>query len=186
MSQDRGGCLDSLASLCAAGAILIFAVIVLLAILLVFVAAIAVARLLWLLFRKFVVPQFYPATAVFAEQRMFGAPPDSQLFSAFDYWLLCLEKATGLKFTETPGQLFVGSILVSLAPALVIGVPLSVLEPTWGSLLPTLALFGLLFGGFTGYRLGQPLQGWFEQIDGGRGRTSSGHDGGFTLGDEDW
>lgn len=168
-------------------ALFALALSVLLMLVFVFAAAVAIVRVVQFFVDHYVLPQFYPATAVFAEQRLFGAPPDSQLFSAYDYWLRCLEQATGLSFTQSPGQLLIGSILISLAPALVIGVPLMLLDPVTGSSwLPLLTLFGVLFGGFTGYRLGQPAQGWFQALGAGTSASEDGEQGGFTLGDEEW
>ena len=186
MVQERG-CLDSLAGVFMALALFTFALTVLVLIALIFAAAIGLFLVLRHLTRRYVWPQFYPATAVFAEQRLFDAPPDSQLFSAFDYWLACLEAATGRTFTETPGQLMAGSIIISLAPAMVVGLPLAVFNPSLGSwLLPGSLVFALLFGGFTGHRLGAPAGGWF---DGGGPMTPAepvARRDGFELGEEDW
>lgn len=186
MNNSGQGCISSVSGLLTSLALFALALSVLLMIVFFFLAAVALFLLLRLVFRRVVLPQFYPATAVFAEQRLFGAPPDSQLFSAFDYWLLCLEKATGLPFTQTPGQLFVGSILIALAPALVIGLPLAAVSPDGDSVLWGLVLFGIGFGGFTGYRLGQPAQGWFQALGGGRDARNDDSQDGFRLGDEEW
>lgn len=187
MDNSGQGCISSIAGLLTSLALFALALSVLLMIVFFFLASVALFLLLRLFFRRVVLPQFYPATAVFAEQRLFGAPPDSQLFSAFDYWLFTLEKATGLPFTQTPGQLFMGSILIALAPAFVVGIPLAVFSPEVGSsLLPGLLIFGVLFGGFTGYRLGQPAQGWFQALGNGSSGRNDNTQGGFLLGDEEW
>lgn len=183
----RQGCLDSLASTLVWLTLLSLSLSVLIVIVACFLAAAGIFLLLRFLTIRYVMPQLYPATAVFAEQRLFGAPPDSQWFSAYDYWLMCLEQATGLTFTQSPSQLLIGSIMISLAPALVIGLPLAVLVPAAGGcLLAGLTAAGLVVGAVTGQRLGQPMPRWFGPMN-IRGRLDSGQDeGGFSLGDEQW
>lgn len=187
MSSDGQGCIGSLSSLLATALLFMLALSVLLTIVFLFLSAVAIFFVLRFVTRRYLMPQFYPATAVFAGERLFGAPPDSQLFSAYDYWLSCLESATLLPFTETPTQLVTGSIILSLTPALIVGLPLLLVEPQVGNcVFPGLILFGVVFGGFTGYRLGQPAAGWFEALPGTSPPLNDVPDGGITLGEEEW
>lgn len=122
-----------------------------------------------------------------APTRMFGAPASVRWLAAYDYWLYRLEKLSGIEVTTTPRRLMAGSLIVSVGPALMAGLPLLLLDPTSGrGWLEVLIATGLVVGAVTGWKLAGPAAGWFEFS---RSTSNSAEDdeelGGFILGEED-
>ena len=99
------------------------------------------------------------------------APPPTRLFGAvyqpgwllsYEYWLYRVEQATGYETTTTPGQILFWCLLLSLSPAIVIGLPVSVVASEWqGMPLIGLAILGGLIGLYAAHTLSQPAAGWF-------------------------
>ncbi len=97
-----------------------------------------------------------------APTRMFGAPADARWLAAYDYWLYHLERNTGIDFVASPSRMVMGAVIVSVIPAVMVGLPLDVIDP--GAGMPwTLALGGvaLVVGFITGTKLSRPVETWF-------------------------
>lgn len=97
-----------------------------------------------------------------ADLRWFHAPSDGNWIEAYDYWLYQIENSTGLSLTTSPLRLYSGALLVSLVPAIGIGLVWAVFAPeTAESGLLGLLIAGGVIGAITGRKLSQPAGNWF-------------------------
>jgi hypothetical protein len=175
MSYSGGSFLDTLTSLVAT--LLIFSLMVAVSIflLVLLLVMIALGVVAYLILRRWVIPFLQqPFTA---PPRLFGAPATVQWMLAYEYWLFLLEQVTGIEFNSTPFRILIGCLIISLTPAVVIGLPLAVISPT-GAWLQWLTIGGIAVGLFTGFKFPSGGAGWFESLDGNDEGT-----GGFILGD---
>jgi hypothetical protein len=116
--------------------------------------------------------------------RLFGAPASTRWLTAYDYGLYKLENTTGIAFNTTPARLMAGALIITVGPAVMVGLPLFIVEPVYGGAgLLLLTIASAVVGLLTGWQLTRPAAGWFDFRRGGG--SSDGEDGsGFTLGDD--
>ncbi|MEO8612099.1 MAG: hypothetical protein ABI690_29650 [Chloroflexota bacterium] len=154
----------------------------------IFLVALAVAGFFLFLYLKH---KFDQATKIeYARPRLFGASPQIQWTSTYEYLLYKLEDITGLTFTQWPGQILIGCLIISIGGALTLGILFTVVMPSSGTTWLTLfGLGGAGLGVLTGTKLGNPF-GNLYSLNNGSGSASSGDENsqgslGTLLGIED-
>jgi hypothetical protein len=173
--QTQGSVIEGLAGMITT--LIVFSLMLSVVIMLVIVLAvlIAIGVALYLIMRRWVIPILRKPFET--PERMFDAPPAVRWISAYEYWLFLLEEATGIDFTTTPARIFAGCLVISLSPAVVLGLPLAVIlhSGTWPLIL---TVAGIIAGLYTAFKFADGGSGWFQGPPGG---SDSGA-GGFTLG----
>lgn len=95
-------------------------------------------------------------------KRLFGAISQPGWLLTYEHWLYRVEQITGMETTTRPRVILFWCLLLSLSPAVVIGLPASVLLVEAQG-LPLLGL--MILGGGVGVlaanSLSQPAAGWF-------------------------